>query len=254
MNDVIRLTTEELVTKFLMLKEISLNEPLGSALRTTKRQYTYFEVLCAWVDSDNKREVAATLLGFKDSKSLGNFMSQRNFPTNIGKSKQRRAYDVFMANSLDISYCDHCEGYRPVNKFPIINRVKHNNGLGNTAYRNFCDDCFYEHYQSDHNKEWKGKNKHKLAQYSQKRRALKAGVEVPLDEKEAIDEFIKNCPEGYEVDHIIPLSRGGAHSIHNLQYMLKQANMRKHMLTNEEWIEKCKIKGWDTGILPKNSS
>ena len=40
----------------------------------------------------------------------------------------------------------------------------------------------------DNHSEWKGKNKHKLAQYSQKRRALKAGVEVPLDEKEAIDE------------------------------------------------------------------
>lgn len=43
----------------------------------------------------------------------------------------------------------------------------------------------------------------------------------------AIQEFYINCPIGYEVDHIIPISKGGAHSLENLQYLTKEENRRK---------------------------
>jgi 5-methylcytosine-specific restriction endonuclease McrA len=35
------------------------------------------------------------------------------------------------------------------------------------------------------------------------------------------------CPNGFEVDHIIPLSRGGAHNPENLQYLSEAENARK---------------------------
>jgi len=46
----------------------------------------------------------------------------------------------------------------------------------------------------------------------------------------AIKEFYKNCPEGYEVDHIIPLQGkniSGLHVIGNLQYLPKSINRKK---------------------------
>jgi uncharacterized protein YjcR len=42
-----------------------------------------------------------------------------------------------------------------------------------------------------------------------------------------IKEFYKNCPPGYEVDHIIPLSKGGLHTLSNLQYLTITENRRK---------------------------
>jgi 5-methylcytosine-specific restriction endonuclease McrA len=43
----------------------------------------------------------------------------------------------------------------------------------------------------------------------------------------AIKKFYENCPEGYEVDHIIPISKGGPHTLENLQYLTILENRRK---------------------------
>ena len=47
-----------------------------------------------------------------------------------------------------------------------------------------------------------------------------------VDIKE-LQEFYLNCPEGYEVDHIIPVSKGGLHCIENLQYLTISENRKK---------------------------
>ncbi|WP_373530767.1 HNH endonuclease [Nostoc sp.] len=41
------------------------------------------------------------------------------------------------------------------------------------------------------------------------------------------EEFYVNCPDDYEVDHIIPLSKGGNHDVSNLQYLTKALNVSK---------------------------
>lgn len=46
-------------------------------------------------------------------------------------------------------------------------------------------------------------------------------------EKKAIEQIYYNCPPGYHVDHIIPLSKGGTHCLENLRYMLASENVRK---------------------------
>lgn len=42
-----------------------------------------------------------------------------------------------------------------------------------------------------------------------------------------IKAIYKNCPDGHEVDHIIPLSKGGKHHENNLQYLTIEENRRK---------------------------
>ena len=52
--------------------------------------------------------------------------------------------------------------------------------------------------------------------------------QTPEDaDREAIKEFYERCPEGHEVDHIIPISKGGLHTLENLQYLTMPENRRK---------------------------
>lgn len=68
--------------------------------------------------------------------------------------------------------------------------------------------------------------------YAYARKAgLKRKLRVPKwADQEKIDEIYRNKPEGYEVDHIIPLSGktvSGLHVHNNLQYLPKQENRLK---------------------------
>ena len=58
------------------------------------------------------------------------------------------------------------------------------------------------------------------------RARMKAQV-VPGEDIQPIQDFYANCPEGYEVDHIMPLSKGGLHSLSNLQYLTVSENRKK---------------------------
>lgn len=53
-------------------------------------------------------------------------------------------------------------------------------------------------------------------------------AQTPPDaDRKAILEFYKNCPTGYDVDHIIPISKGGLHTLSNLQYLTAFENRSK---------------------------
>ncbi len=60
-----------------------------------------------------------------------------------------------------------------------------------------------------------------------KRRAMKLNQTPPWADLEKIKEIYRNCPEGYEVDHIHPISRGGLHVDYNLQYLTEEDNRIK---------------------------
>lgn len=61
-------------------------------------------------------------------------------------------------------------------------------------------------------------------------------MDLSREEKRLIGEFYKNCPDGYEVDHIIPVSKGGLHNMSNLQYLTCQENRQKS--AKLDWLRK----------------
>lgn len=59
------------------------------------------------------------------------------------------------------------------------------------------------------------------------RKALMRGAESSKAERELIVAIYRACPKGYEVDHIVPLAKGGAHRAANLQYLPAAVNNAK---------------------------
>ncbi len=67
------------------------------------------------------------------------------------------------------------------------------------------------------------RNKEACARYA----AKKKNQTPETADLAAIKEFYFNCPPGYEVDHIKPISKGGLHDLPNLQYLTKSENRKK---------------------------
>jgi hypothetical protein len=94
-------------------------------------------------------------------------------------------------------------------------------------------------YNAEHKDEKKARDKfyastHKREQNHYKRlHQLKAYVPERAN-IQAIKEFYINCPDGYEVDHVIELWQGGTHEVNNLQYLSHGDNMRKSWRLRKE--------------------
>ena len=67
----------------------------------------------------------------------------------------------------------------------------------------------------------------KVREVSAHYRASVRNQTPPDADRKAIKEFYDNCPEGYEVDHIIPISKNGMHTLSNLQYLTIRENRQK---------------------------
>ena len=46
--------------------------------------------------------------------------------------------------------------------------------------------------------------------------------------------------DDYQIDHIIPVSRGGTNELENMAFVIPQVNLAKSNLTNDEFVELCK--------------
>lgn len=78
--------------------------------------------------------------------------------------------------------------------------------------------------------QWKKDNKESYNAYLASRKARVRKATPKWADLAAIREFYKNCPEGYHVDHIIPINGkdvSGLHVIDNLQYLPAMENLKK---------------------------
>ena len=80
------------------------------------------------------------------------------------------------------------------------------------------------------NSEWRKSNPAKSRAYRAKYRAAKLKATPIWADLKQVDEFYAKCPQGYEVDHIVPLQGEtvcGLHVHYNLQYLSRSENRSK---------------------------
>ena len=79
-------------------------------------------------------------------------------------------------------------------------------------------------------KKYMKENKHLFKAYSAQRRARKLKATPKWADLQGIKFFYIFCPEGYHVDHIVPLQGKnvcGLHILSNIQYLTAEENLKK---------------------------
>lgn len=97
-----------------------------------------------------------------------------------------------------------------------------------TNHGKYCSNICYQTHRSKYTPEEavlrrKQINREVAANY----RAKVRNQTPPDADRKAMQEFYINRPDGYEVDHIIPISKGGLHTLSNLQYLTISENRKK---------------------------
>jgi hypothetical protein len=156
-----------------------------------------------------------------------------------------------VSEALSLKECRKCGSNKPADNF-----IKTKSGL-----KHWCFTCRSEHKKSEYKKHkesylrrandqyekikaspellkqrrereklWKKQNSKKVLANTRARQMKQKQRTPKWADLKKIREFYENCPQGYHVDHIIPINGkniSGLHVMSNLQYLPAEENLRK---------------------------
>ena len=173
-----------------------------------KYNITKEELYDLYINKNIKRKDIAIYYGCSDvniKKHLQKFDIKKPFALEC-KNKERKVF----------TYCLHCNGKYETSKFRIENEK---------YITKYCS------YSCAQKSRYMGEeHKRKIHNEIAARRRARIRNQSPLlneDDKRKIQDFYLKCPKDYEVDHIIPLAKGGLHHPNNLQILTKSENRKK---------------------------
>ena len=212
--------TELVLDKMGLFYDDVLKKKHGST-----KEYTYGEVIERIITGDTG---SAKDLFPEIGEQTFNRMMKRLSP-NVRLNGGHETWKYYLLSIIGYKQCHKCGSIKPYADY----RKDSYSPIGLTSR---CAKCIsisqkgqYRKYYDTFQKSFK-KNRHKIRarniQYNYDR-SLRI---VPWTESEEINKFYENCPEGYHVDHILPLKGkmvSGLHVLSNLQYLTVEENLRK---------------------------
>lgn len=137
-----------------------------------------------------------------------------------------RTLRMALLEYLNCAICTDCKSVKPLNDF-------HKSNANTKGIRYSCKNCQRDtrdvEYHKKYSKAHYNSNKYYYYNKKQRRRTVTKQATTKFG-SDKITEYYKNCPEGYHVDHIIPLQHSlvtGLHNIFNLQYLTAKENLIK---------------------------
>jgi hypothetical protein len=140
-------------------------------------------------------------------------------------------------------YC-HCELCRKANnlyKVPLNNVWRNNNPEAKESKKAL--DAAYRQTAIGH--------ANKKASHAKRRSLKKAQNTCASADMKLLNLIYLLCPEGYHVDHVMPLSKGGEHHPNNLQYLPAIINLKKR--NNENFDCSSYIIRWQDLTEPSST-
>jgi len=136
-----------------------------------------------------------------------------------------------LLNSIAYKKCPHCNKYLQYSNFGIDNH-------SSTGRHNSCSSCRSLqnaiNYKKDNvqeaHKRSQEKHYYDILARNAEYRAERSYRTVKWADRDKIKEVYANCPDGLQVDHIIPLKGelvSGLHVDSNLQYLTLEENLKK---------------------------
>lgn len=184
---------------------------------------------------------------YKTQKALANYLgcAVSTVKLNISKylpelcTSSRKPLEHKIYELLGLKYCSSCNSIKDLKDFYLTNH-----------YCKACHKIYYTenkeeilrkesqrcknpgilHRKREYSKEYAKNNKEKFRAKSANRRASIINRTPIWADLDKINSIYLNCPEGYEVDHIIPLNGrlvSGLHVPENLQYLTSEENRQK---------------------------
>jgi 5-methylcytosine-specific restriction endonuclease McrA len=131
-----------------------------------------------------------------------------------------------------VAICKACESLQYKEKNTNPERRAHHRAR-NEKYREWYRAYHKSPIGRQKAKEMRQKPEHRRLRIAleAKRRANQIKRTPPWADLKAINDFYKNCPDGMQVDHIIPLQGktvSGFHILENLQYLTPTENFKKN--------------------------
>ena len=158
-----------------------------------------------------------------------NRMIKKVFP-GVKLAGGQESWFYYTLSLIEHKYCAQCSTINHHSKF------HKDSDASAVGLKSICKSCVsinqsgqYKKYYEAHQKSY-DKNKAKIRERSSVSKSKRSLRVVPWTEVEQIQAFYAKCPEGYQVDHIIPLlgkEVSGLHVLSNLQYLSVAENMIK---------------------------